>query len=187
MTELIAEALAEYIADVPFADKVVGLVKELSYREGDSSGTGPTPLLKYPVYYKKTEAECRRAGYTDLVPDSRKKSIMYVENYGTRVGERHGDKLKFTTTVRVVGWGNKGMSPLAPAYVIAAVPETPNIPGLIGIRFTPTQVLGVDEKIFSRYTYKEEELQFLLHPYTAFAIVYEVTYSLKLDCLPELV
>jgi hypothetical protein len=112
---------------------------------------------------------------------------MYVENYGTRVGERHGDKIKFTTTLRVVGWGDKKMSPFAPAYVIQAVPEAPKIPGLIAPTFRPIQVLGVDEKVFSRYTYKEDELQFLLHPYTAFAVVYEIAYSLNLDCLPELI
>lgn len=182
MTEIIAEALAEFLSDVPFADVVVGLVKEVSYKD-DERGA----VFKYPAYYKNTEEECRRSGYRDLVPNSRKRSIMYVENYGTRVLERHGDTVKLKTTVRVVCWGNKSMSSLGSAYVIAAIPETAKVSGLNSVAFTPIQVLGVDEKIFSRYSYNEEELQFLLHPYTAFAVVYEATYSLNLSCLPPLV
>ena len=175
MTEIIAEALAVFLNDVPFADVVVGLVKEVSYKDEERGAA-----FRYPAYYQTTAA----TGYRDLVPNSRKRSIQYVENYGTRVVDRHGDRVDLKTTVRVVCWGNKAMSSLASAYVLAAVPESANIAGLSGVRFTPIQVLGVDEKIFSRYTYNEDELQFLLHPYTAFAIVYEVTYSLNLSCLP---
>jgi hypothetical protein len=180
MIELIAEALAEYLKDVPFADVVVGLVKEITHKDSEDG-----PLFKYPVHYLKTDAECRRGAYRDLVPDSRKKSIQYVESYGTRVGARHGDTVSMTTTVRAVCWGKSDLiTELGAAYVMAAVPETPKVAGLINVRFTPISVLGVDEKIFARYTYKEEELQFLLYPFTAFAVVYEVTYSIRFDCLP---
>jgi len=46
------------------------------------------------------------------------------------------------------------------------------------------QVLG-DEKIFSRYSYSETEIQYLIYPYDFFALDLKVKFSINEDCMEE--
>lgn len=192
MTSDIANILKGYIDNVGFADKVAGLVKSVTVM--DENDAGVKTRRTFPVSCDTSYNDCEKGKYLDLIPNKKYKSIMYFEDGGSRlIGEDPRD-FTFTSTLRLVGWMNLqkmgktncSISGLAVAHVLKALPTNFNNQGMYSrMRIKAVSQEVKSNAIFSRYTYKEETLQYLMYPYDYFALNIEVNYSINKNCIED--
>ena len=184
--------LKSYISTLPFTDKIAGVVKPITYKETDQSGRVITKTI--PVDCNVTHADCVNKKYTDLIPNSQYKSVMYFEDQGTtRLSDTPKD-FTFQSTLKLVCWLNlKKMgktncsnSALAVASVLNVLPTRYFNNGVYTRMLI--EVTGQDIKspqIFSRYTYDEEKTQFLMYPYDYFSLTVQVKFTISKACITE--
>lgn len=188
MQAAIANILKDKIAGLPFVDKLAGLVKTI---ETGSKAEDTAGAFRFPAAVESTAPTTPNAWtYADLVPNSSKKSVFYFEDRGLKVSGKSGKGFEMQSNLRLVGWLNSNYPPgsdaLAVAHVLNALPEHPfNAPGYTRISVTPGAILGTEDNIFSKYTYDEKLRQYLMKPYSAFAIDLTINFTLTANCLPE--
>src|SRR4051812_33765117 len=93
----IGNIIISKIATLPFMDNYAGIIKVLSYREGKSKGAVKT----FPASVNTTIEQCE-GRYTDLLPDSSKKSVLFLEDRGTRLVRKEGKRMFFRGSVNLV-------------------------------------------------------------------------------------
>lgn len=196
MNNTIANILKGYIDDFTWIDKIAGLVQTANIQEkiGDN-----ITEKSYPIACDVTADACIKGHYKDLIPDSKKKSVLYFEDRGgVQFESREGGKLRYTASLRLVGWlnlkllledscgtstGNCGVSG---AYVIEIIKALPYIPFDVGdfysITIEPPSQVERSVDIFSRYTYSEEATQYLLYPFDFFALDIDVEFTIIPEC-----
>jgi hypothetical protein len=179
------------LSDLPFVDKYAGAVRVASYAVKDGN---QTLTKKFPVDCKTTETECQnKSRYFDLCPDSKKRSVMYLEDTGIRPGEKKGNYQHFTASYDLVCWLNMPLlgfsdcsySGIAIAGILQRIGSGPafNSPPyqLIDIQFA-----GQKSKMnnpFLKYSYDETVNQFLLYPYDYFVLALQVNFRIDLRCI----
>ncbi|MCX6328202.1 MAG: hypothetical protein NTZ85_01625 [Bacteroidia bacterium] len=149
-------------------------------------------LKIYPVVYNQVRDVCDTSDYLDAVPNSSKKSIVYFEDWGTVLKDESPDWKEFITQVRLICWFNyqktnhaEIFDTLFMAHVMHEIPfQIPSLTYIHNIRFNLFRIPEKSPNLFSRYTYKEEESQYLMYPYDYFGLDYHVIYRVNLDCLP---
>lgn len=115
--------------------------------------------------------------YNDAVPNSTKASIVYWEDYGGKVVYRNSRHVRMQQTVRLVVWLN--MDEIEQEYDECVAEILRAVPQVVGTTvFQLTEELIRDEKIFSRYNYREGK-NYLLWPFDAVAFVYNVYHFQK--------
>lgn len=130
----------------------------------------------YPVYTKSGWLPGSRDGkfYNNAVPDSSKKSIVYWEDYGSRVIGRSSKQVRMSQRVKLVVWMND--SRISKPYqervheIMQAVPRRQG-----NTFFKLVGQLNKDIDIFQRYSYSEAQ-QYITYPYDVFALEYDVIY-----------
>ncbi len=148
----------------------------------------------FPVYYKDVLEACETDNLQQLVPDGTKKSIIYFEviNQPT-VTTPHKEFNEFTATIRLVCWVNyKKIADIHdPSTIVANIldgfpQQLAKIDFIAGIRFSFLN--QVDKSIlFTPYTYKEAETQFMTYPYDAFGLDFEVLFRIGRGCSEEII
>lgn len=187
MNKELAELIIGRIAALPFIDRIAGLVKTIETT--DKSEAANPKTIRFPA----AESANKPNNYLDLVPNSTKKSIFYVESLGPlKPGSQNAKGFEMESTLRLVGWMNSrfpvGSDSLAIASILKRFPDQPfNSGAFTRIRMRPTSILSSEDKIFSKYTYDEKVSQFLMLPFHAFAIDFTINFTLKADCFPEYV
>lgn len=185
----IANILKGYIETLPFAGKVGGLVKPITYTSQTDKGVIKKTI---PVDCGVTHANCLKGRYTDLMPDSKYNSVMYFEDGGVRPSDNSARDFSFESNLKLVCWlnlkklGKTGCSntALAIATILNTLPTRTFNNGVYSRIFIA--VTGEEIKspqIFSKYTYDEEKTQYLMYPYDYFALNISVRFSISKSCI----
>ena len=179
----VAEAIKSKLVGLSFADKIVGMVQTVSVNKTNSEGLVYNE--RYPVSCNRTYTECERSGFSELIPNSTYKSILYFEDGGSRFDDKNVE-----ASLRLVCWANlkklgKGEYSSASmiAEIMGSLPRVPfNTKNLMSV-FVEVQSQDIrNQSIFSQYTYKEEQTQYLFYPFDYFALNLNVTYRINPKC-----
>lgn len=190
MTNEIAQVLVSYLSSLPFKDKIGGFVRAATFENGDGE-----KLVKktIPIDCNATVTQCNSGKFTDFVPDAKYKSIIYFEDLGTnKYNENNTADFCFETRLRLVCWinqkkiGNTACS-ISTAAVIAILKLLPldkyTNSGIFNrIRISFDGELIKDKNIFSKYTYDESVIQYLMPPFDYFALNFTVKYCVNSSC-----
>lgn len=192
MTSDIANILTAYLTPLPFADKVAGMTKTVTIADQDAEGR-PTKRV-FPIGCNVSQDDCIRGKFKDLVPDKKYKSIMYFEDGGTRITSETPRDYVFTSSMRLVGWLNLqklgktscSLSGLAVAHILKALPTDFNNNGIYQkIRIKSISQEIKSQTIFSKYSYKEDQVQYLMYPYDYFALNLTVDFVINKVCIED--
>lgn len=145
----------------------------------------------FPVALRLDGGECQPGDYLDFVPNSKESGILYFEQISnSKTNDTPGGQI-FTAQLRVVGWVNlRRISPpdisVIAANVVKAIAERqPDMDYLKNIKFTFEGFEPKSPDVFSKYTYQEEESQFMMYPYDWFSGILKVRYLFLPSCVPS--
>lgn len=183
MTDIIAQALAQKLALLPFVT-AYGLVRivEETRQEGDNAR-----LIRYPVPITLPEADC--AGPLQLLPNGKASAAFWFEDEGTVPGGTT-DYRQFTATLRLVGWLNTARlsTPTPYATLLGAIVRQMEgvlvVEGLGGVRVKAANLApGDGATLLSRYTLTDETRPLLRAPFVFFGVTLKATgFLLGADC-----
>lgn len=188
MNRRIAEILKTFITPLNFADKVGGLVRVIQVDQ--SSGE----TRNVPGDYSLAQHQANIKDFVNYAPDASKRSIIYFEDEGTTI-ERDGARyIDLVSTIKLVAWFNLGRinrdlnecSQLM-FLIMEALPKSfPNTDNILKARLD-FQGQERGPEIFAPYDYDESILQHLMYPYDAGALTYNVIYSVRPECIADIV
>ena len=152
----VADILKSYIDDLDWVDKIGGLVHPVT--KGDKT---------FPV--------CLSSGdYDDLVPNSKKRSVVYFEESGgSSVSEMSSRRMRIEIPLRLVCWYNlKRLNENVSSNnlmidIMNTLPRTFKANGNVLAASIEIEDMGTGNDIFSDYSYNEQR-QFLMYPFGAF-------------------
>lgn len=190
MISQVGDIIIDRIEDLPFMDKYAGVVRIARYKDPTAEGTAKTKI--FPVSCKITEEQCDDGRYMDLCPDSKKKSVLYLEDTSLRPTKKNGHIWEFTATYDLICWLNMpklgfsdcSYSGIAIAGIlkkIATRPFNSGIYQLVNIQFAGQKPKSINP--FAKYTYDETITQFLLYPYDYFALMLQVDFRVDMRCI----
>jgi len=194
MIRRIVDEILPHLIALNFSDTIAGCVTVLS--RNISAKDNAVANKKFPIYYNSDKTACNNySDYIDLIPNSNKKSIIYFEEDGLSSTMINNNIIEIEANIKLICWVNlkKINSSLTNAEliklnVIKAVPDLlPNIGGYSFIRILPTGEDVKNVSIFSKYTYNEEEKQYLIFPFDYFALNYQVKFYMGRDCVEDIV
>ena len=184
--------LASKLVGVPYAEVIGGLANVLEYGEEE----GRTKRMPYTedIYVND---DCKVGKTTALVPNSRKKGVIYFEDRGTTFTGRTAHGFTYRSDFRLVLWYNRvaifGDKNASTTAAIASdllrkinAGKTHNLGFFARLSLIPQTFKERDKSIFSPYTYSEKETQYLMPPFDYFAIDFKATYSVSANCINEL-
>lgn len=193
MIKRIIAEIIPYLETLNFADVVAGAVTTLSRNKPIKDNK--VVVKKYPVYYNDGKNVCDTSDYIDLVPNSSKKSIMYFEENGFNVTPINNNIFEVVASVKLVCWFNlKNINntltnaELLKLNVIQVMPTA--LQNVNPYSFIRVDLSGEEPKsvsIFNKYTYNEEEKQYLIYPFDYFALNYDISFYVGKNCIDELV
>lgn len=189
MISKIANILKNNIEALEWIDKISGMVITVNVQEK----VGDNVITKsYPVSCDITSDDCIKGHYKDLIPDSKKKSVVYFEDIGgTQFVKQEGNRLYYRASLRLVAWLNYkllnedscGVASVCENtgdYVLSIIKSLSYMPfdedELYGIKIYPPKQAEKSSDIFGRYTYAEEAVQYLMYPFDYFALDFEVDF-----------
>lgn len=185
----IANIIKSYILGQAFVDKIGGLVRPLSFQQGDGE-KAYTKII--PIDCGATYEDCIKGKYTDLIPNSKYKSVIYFEDGGISFTDSQPRDFSFESRLKLVCWLNQSklgksscsISALAILNLLKIIPDGYfNSSPYTRIKI---QAVGQDQKspsIFSKYTYDEKVLQYLLYPFDYFALNLKVNFTVPRSCI----
>lgn len=183
MINRIAEELAYHIKENTFwVDKCVGIVTPITYKVSGQDKT-------IPVYFNLKRDLCNGGDYIDLVPDSSKTSVVYMEIASEpSVVSVKQNGTRFNSSLDLVVWLNYqkinlGMvdTDILVANIIENIPSRIANNEYVGVGIKVTSVSTKDRFVFNKYTYNND-IQFLMYPYDFFSIRMEVEYTIPKGC-----
>jgi hypothetical protein len=193
MNKELASILKSKIQNLPFIDKLAGLVQtveNVQFADGDPKNT---PVRqKFPVSYDVTEDTCI-GPEKDLIPDSSLKSITYFEDFGSKIVATRDGITEFNSQLRLICWLNRDKLTGNAYTEISAV----CINSIIGKICRGHEDLGIfsrlhtkaisippqNSALFNQYTYDETVRQFLRPPFEFFGIDFLCNYFVPGQCL----
>lgn len=195
MNKDIAEYIKSYLMVLPFVDKIAGLVKTATIVQ--PSETAGTVTKRFPIACDVNYNDCvKQSRYKDLMPDSKKMSVIYFEDLGCSFISKNARSIEFVSTLKLIGWVNLSKfeniscdnSSVFVASIIKALPS-----GFFNYgRYSNIQIIAIREEpksnaIFAQYTYDESVNQYLLYPYDYFSIGLSISFNLPLHCIEEII
>lgn len=188
MNQAIASIIKSRIEVLDFVDKIAGLVST-QYM------TIENVTKSYPVACCVTADDCKVGAYNDLTPNSQYKSVIYFEDGGVSFVRAQGNFKYYRSSLRLVAWLNVKeilgdecdaskctYSSHAIVDIIRLLPEFPqNISPFTQVYIEVASQVIRDKSIFSKYTYNELQVQYLMSPYDYFALDLTTTFGI---CLP---
>lgn len=181
----------------PFADLVTGLAMTVTTRDNVNPDLNTIVTKKFPVAISIAYDERQCLGPEALlIPDSKRKSIIYFEDFGTSVlGRIHG-QTSYSSNLRLVCWMNTAK--MAPDHytemtarimamlidnLVGKNPENTHIFTRLTIK--TNKLPPMDAGIFGRYTYDETIRQYLRPPFQFFAIDLVCNYQVPAKCMAD--
>lgn len=181
-----------------FIDKMAGLVV-VGDKAQPTDVNGAFAVSKFPISLDSDYQQCITNGcYKDLVPNSKFKGILYFEDFGTFPKPNQSGRHLYTSKLRLVCWINnkliQGSNCKSINHILITMIREElesksifNYGEFARIKITTAGIIENDPKLFLRYTYPEESVKFLMHPYEAFGIDLNIDYSISPSCIEELV
>lgn len=180
-----------------FIDVYSGLVQTVSRRIEDENGNPKSQ--RFPVSYDNNlGTACGKSPEKALIPDSKKKGLIYFEETGAiSVGRLTSSGFtQYRSNLTMVVWLNKkkitgetyseitktAVERLLSKLSTAISGEV----GFINIK-VKAETINQNPQIFGKYTYDEEVTQYLRPPFEYFAVGLSVSYFSKNVCAPELI
>lgn len=194
MQRELAQLIISRLIGTPNFSRVGGLVQTVTSTEKGATGAP----IRYPATFDVAPSAAGQAaaGYTDFVPNSAESGLLYVESGSLQHKGYTGGRFSFDSRLRLIGWLNTPDAATTLSIESTAVTSilrrllplalASNQGVFTRLTVTPGKILGVEDNLFSRYTYRESAKQYLLDPYTAFAIELTSTYQIHPHCLPSL-
>lgn len=207
MNKGIAHALRNWIS-LPFISKRAGLVQ--TQLKGQPvqlpEGGTRTTIKKFPVscdVILADDTECDAGKLIDLIPNSKESGIMYFEDLGSQTTIMSDGTTSGTSKLRLVVWyDTRAVKPVDDdetiscwEYSTLVIQQILNIfsskkykhSGIYQkINVGVDRILPSDSSIFSKYSYDEEKLQYLMHPYDYFAMDLSVNFGISSKCTIEI-
>lgn len=193
MNSSLGDIIISRIADLPFMDKYAGVTKIIQQKS--KSGKN----LVFPAYTRLIIDECEPDGnvgvYGDLCPNTAFKSVLYLEDKGSRVVKREGAYIYWKSTFDIVCWLNlpklgytmdQGFRYSATAVngIISALPQTPFNSGVFHrVLIQPVAQQPQNANPFSKFSFEESITQYLLYPYDFFVLTVDVDFAVNKHCL----
>lgn len=183
----IIEAIKDsYKINLIWADLVAGIAKTVV--RNINATDNKIISKKFPVY-ENDKTTCSGNDYTDLVPDSNRKSIIYFTDQGTSaIGCSYGF-VNYETTMRCVAWVNLKKinktyktADILMADIMSRLPKKVVVNGIAKINITLKAPVQKSVSIFSEYSYSEEQNQYLMYPFDYFAFDFLIQWSLPMGC-----
>lgn len=188
MVNLIVDQLVTGLKlDLSFVDKITGIVKPAQASIGGVVKT-------FPVAYNTDLSTCNDSELLDFVPDDRKISIIYFEDRGTSMSRMENQSIYFTSNFTLVCWfnykrlaGNMTNTSLITGNLIKYLPLVMgNVSPLIGVVLSVTGEQDNTGGVFSKYSYIEEQTQFITYPYGYVALDLQAEYSVRKECFTDI-
>ena len=197
MTNKLANILKGKIADLNFVGKLAGLTI-IGEKAQPTDITGAFIVTKFPISVDSNYEEClNNECFTDLVPNSNEKSVIYFEDISTTPVASKSGVNSYVSNLRLVAWINNRLIQSGNCMSINHILITEirkrlesnyfNSDEFTRIRVNAYNVMINDPQIFKKYTYPIESVKFLMHPYEAFAIDFKVSYDISQNCYDELI
>ena len=193
MIRKIVSEILPYLEALNFSETVAGCVTTLSVNRPTKDNK--VIVKKYPVYINENKDVCDNSDYIALVPNSDKKSIIYFEENGIRAETINNNMIEVTASVKLIFWCNLPrinstlkFAELLKLNIIKVIPDS--IPNLFPYSFIRIAYTGEDVKsvsVFSKYTYNEEEKQYLIYPFDYFALNYDIKFYMGKNCVEDIV
>lgn len=190
MTETIADILKTKIhgAGLSFVEKVAGIATvQEKLNENDDRGV----IFRYPRATNVLGGSTKTGfKYDALTPDGSLRSLIFFEDQGTPIntGSRNHE-----ARMRLLFWANLANNGQTDnsgnktdeytADIINVIQGNQGNSGSVnGIHVVINQVVPRDKSIFSRYSFEEHYSQYLMLPYTYFALDITATFRLNHSC-----
>lgn len=172
--------------DLSFVDKITGIVKP-----GQASIGGV--VKTFPIAYNTDVTTCNDSELLDFVPDDRKISIIYFEDRGTSMTRMENQSVYFTSNFTLICWFNyKRLNPamINPSLIVGNIIKylplvMGNITPLIGVVLSITGQQDNTGGVFSKYSYIEEQSQFITYPYGYLALDLQAEFSVRKECFTD--
>ena len=185
---IVNEIVTRLTADVSFVDKITGIVKPAKVSISDQVKT-------LPVAVNTDVTTCNDSELLDFVPDNSKKSIIYFEDRGTSLVKMENQSLYYTASFTLICWFNfnqidhtlTNTSKIAGVILKRLPIVLGNITPLIGVVLSVNGQQPNDGGVFSKYSYLEEQTQYILYPFGYVAFDLTASFSVRKDCIPEIV
>lgn len=196
MNAAIANILKGYLTPLSWVEHAAGLVKPLiKLTSVPKDGKMIVTRDVFPVSCDVSWADCQGGKYKDLIPAQKYRSIIYFEDLGCVKVSNDGGYHNWKSRLKLVGWVNMSkfnfngcyLSPLLIQSIEKALPDYYfNSPPYAKIQVLSVSELPKDATIFSKYTYKEEVMQYLMFPFDYFALQIDTEFSISPDCIDEI-
>ena len=189
MINTIVKNIIPYLEALNFSEVVGGIATTIS--QNKHAKDNKIIIKKFPAYYNENKTTCSASEYIDLVPNSNKRSIIYFENNGIKISPINGNIIECVADVRLVCWANLKKindtfinADTLKLLVIQAMPVS--LSNVFPYSFIRIELTGEETKsvaLFSKYTYNEEEKQYLIYPFDYFALNYEISFYVGINCI----
>ena len=189
MINTIVKNIIPYLEALNFSEVVGGIATTIS--QNKHAKDNKIIIKKFPAYYNENKTTCSASDYIDLVPNSNKRSIIYFENNGIKISPINGNIIECVADVRLVCWANLKKindtfinADTLKLLVIQAMPVS--LSNIFPYSFIRIELTGEETKsvaLFSKYTYNEEEKQYLIYPFDYFALNYEISFYVGSNCI----
>lgn len=187
MNKALASILKTKLAALNYFERTAGLVQKIEMA-APADGSASSQILKFPISADITFLTARRENLLlDLIPNSSSRGVAYFEDKGSKVLE----KGKYQSSLRLICWYDGKQfyqdpilyEPVVMANVIAAISgQRYNADPFAGL-YVKAGAIVSDASIFSPYSYDEKTTQYLMPPYSFFAVDLELEYRINTSCL----
>lgn len=209
MNKGIAHILMAEMVAIPYLQKFGGLVRVQEQKDitaDEFTGLDKRVYKKYPVcgdYCITKSEDCGVPDEIDFVPNASYFGISYFEDMGIEPMGREGRYQKYKSKLRLVVWLNTKMIVTSPGYealpghsIATAVltdieSKFAAIEGKARgyyerLKVRQSSIPANNVNIFSSYSYREEDMQYLMPPYEFFAVDYHVEYRISQNCIDDI-
>lgn len=204
MNKELSSILKARIQNLPFIDKLAGLVQTVEITSYVDDETNPANVKtkeiknKFPVSYDVTGVADDCTGpEKDLIPDSSRKSITYFEDFGSTVTGNIDGIIDFSSKLRLICWLNrdrlvgdayKEISAFCISAIIGKLTakQFSNAGIFTQLNVKPQAIQPQNANLFSNYTYDQNVRQYLRPPFEFFGIDLLCTYKVSGKCYDQI-
>lgn len=198
MNKELASILRDKLTDIPFIEVFGGLVyvqqKKDRYYISEEDTSGYPIEKRFPVTCDHIGADCGDGDLLAMIPNNKKKGILYFEDWGLSVNSIKGDLVFYNSSLRLVAWLNTKfidlslcrslMTPVISGIIQRISGKNPfNEGNLQAIDVSIQSIPQTNADIFNRYTYDNATIQYLMPPYEFFALDIRASFRVSASCL----
>lgn len=185
MNNKIANIIVSYIKELDWIDKITGLTQVARVKQGDTE-------KRFPISCDMTfEDACKKGCYDDLMPSSKRSSVIFFEDGAFSYVGQGGKKLQYESRLRMICWLNYKKLPggcgSTGDYILSIIKALPSQPvnkgGMISLSIIIAAQSPRSSDIFGKYTFDEKRSQFLMLPYDFFSLDIRTNFYVIPECV----